>query len=636
MKPLPKIRLLDPILINQIAAGEVVERPLNVVKELVENALDANAQNILIEINDGGKTLIKVTDDGFGMEQDQLILALTRHATSKIPDNDLFNISSFGFRGEALPSIASIAKVSITSRPKSQEVGYRLTVEGGKILNDPEPLKSNVGTCVCVLDLFYATPVRLKFLKSSGTELGYISEIVEKIAFANPAVGFKLICDQKVVLDLEPVQKKEEDDFSHFKERIENIITKNVLQNCTDVFVKHEGISIKGVISLPTYHKAKANDQHFFVNSRPVRDKILLNALKAAYRDVLEHSRHPFVVLFLEIDPFMVDLNAHPNKTEVRFRDSQWVRNFVVNALEESLKNASYKTAQEISKQAVASFVTPSILKETRNTYQNSNTSFSPNNSMQRGQSSTFPKTSYQSFKGHQTSAAINKLPFEEHIAFKPISFDKSFIEIPSFNAQEDPENQDTDHFLGSAICQLFQKYILSQTEDSILLIDQHAAHERLVYEKFKKDVLSEKCLRSALLLPEMIPITQREESLLKQHEVDLKKLGFVFELYATSCIVREVPYILEGKDVKALMQDILNDLLNEQEPLNLLMTMAEKLATKACHNSIRAGQSLSKSEMNALLREMETTPFSGQCNHGRPTHVVLSFDDIEKIFQRK
>ncbi|MBP9753145.1 MAG: DNA mismatch repair endonuclease MutL [Proteobacteria bacterium] len=633
MDNVPSIRLLDPILINQIAAGEVVERPLNVVKELIENALDAKANRIVITLEDGGKNLIKVEDNGHGMQKDQLILALTRHATSKIPDNDLFNILSFGFRGEALPSIASISKVKIISRTRGDDIGYCLSVEGGVIAQDIEPIKSDYGTTVIVSDLFYATPVRLKFLKSSGTELGYIQEIVQKIAFANPAVGFKLISDQKTLLDLEPLEVKEGDDFSAFKERIADIVSKNVIQNCEDVYIKNEGVGLKGVISLPTYHKAKADDQHFFVNSRPVRDKILLNALKAAYRDVLEHSRHPFVVLFLEIDPFMVDLNAHPNKTEVRFRDSQWVRNFVCHALHETLKKGAFKTAQTLSENAVAAFTTPITLKDSRLDDRVSSFSY-PSSS--KGQS--FPRTSYQSFKGHTTSgsALLHKLPFEETLALKPVVFNDTFIEPAFEDSSENIPHQNLSLPLGNAICQLFETYILSKTEDAIILTDQHAAHERLVYEKFKKDVLTDQCIRSPLLLPEVITLTQKEEALLRDHQEILKKLGLVFDIYSLSCVVREVPNILEGKDVKILLQDILNDLINEQEPMTLLMTMSEKLATKACHNSIRAGQVLSTIEMNALLRDMERTPFSGQCNHGRPTHITLSHNDIEKLFQRK
>jgi DNA mismatch repair protein MutL len=632
---LPKIRLLDPVLINQIAAGEVVERPLNVVKELIENALDANCNKIIIRIEDGGRSLIEVQDDGHGMSKDQLELALTRHATSKIEDNDLFNIRSFGFRGEALPSIASIARVTIASRPLEQDIGYTFSVEGGEKKGDVAPIKLDFGTTITVSDLFYATPVRLKFLKSATTEQSYILDIIEKIAFANPSVGFELIADQKTILNLNPQELNESDSIQNqwesYTNRIKDICKQDIVSNCRNVYAVNEGISLKGLISMPTYHKAKATDQYFFVNNRPIRDKILINALRAAYKDVLEHNRHPFVILFLDLDPFMVDLNAHPNKTEVRFRDAQWVRNFIVSALDETLKSSSRETASYLSEKAVASFTTTSSLKDFASHLGQSANCYSAYQEPLKPQ--PFPKISSQRYRGHNTSSP---LPFYDSAALKFEEPRDDFLEFRDIKKNEAEPPEKNDFELGVARCQLFDTYILAQKSDALVLIDQHAAHERLRYEKLKKQILNSTVPRSILLFPEVMNLKANESELLKTHQERINQLGFFFDIYPQSIVVREIPIILEGGDVQSFLRDILNDLLTEQDPITLLMHQTEKLAEHACHNSIRAGQKLSVMEMNELLRSMEETPFSGQCNHGRPTHISLSLVDIEKLFGRR
>lgn len=614
------IRILDQHLINQIAAGEVVERPLNVVKELIENALDADARHIIITLRDGGKTYIRISDDGSGIQKDQLYLALTRHATSKLPDNNLFNIQSFGFRGEALPSIAAVSKVSITSRHFENDIGYNIKVEAGDIVQDITPISHPIGTTLEVLDLFYAMPVRLKFLKSNATEQAYVIDMIQKIALANPTVGFKIFNDEKLIYNYEPALQKE-DSWNHYLKRIEDVFSKIVVENGREVTSIQDNMRIKGFISLPTYHKATNKDQYFFVNNRPVKDKILLNALKAAYKDVLEHNKNPFAVLFLEIDSFMVDLNAHPNKTEVRFRDSQFIRQFVFYALSETLKNASKVTADYLSQKAVA-YIKPQTTISLESQKNDNIDIFPPN--------LTIPKTSYSTFKGHtqkQSSLFLRDAPNFKSAPKHDQIIPQSQIHLQS-NNDENP--------LGDAKCQLFKTYILAQKKDKIILVDQHAAHERIVYEKLKKQCLHQNVKRSALLLPEVITLKEQEHSYLNHHQESLKKLGFIFDLYNNSIVIREVPQLLEGIDVNTILRDILDDILDEQDPIEFVKRQSEKLATYACHTSLRAGKVMSTLEMNALLRDMENTDFSAQCNHGRPTYIEMDLKDIEKIFLRR
>lgn len=620
---LPCIRILDSVLVNQIAAGEVVERPLNVVKELVENALDAGARNITITLQDGGKSLIRVQDDGYGMTPDQLPLAFTRHATSKIPDNNLFNIQSFGFRGEALPSIASIARVTVTSRPKNQELGYVLSIEAGEILHEAKPVPADFGTTIDVMDLFYAVPVRLKFLKSSTTEQAYVTDMIEKIAIANPDRGFKVYYDKKLAFDYAAM-----DDST---KRMEDVLSKDIIQNSCSVFATRDGMHLEGRITLPTYHKGTNKDQYFFVNGRPVKDKILLNAVKFSYRDVLESNRYPVVVLFLTLDPFMVDLNAHPNKTEVRFRDSQSVRNFVVSGLEDALRQTSRQTAQKLADSAVAAFKNPSgTVTPIQHPVRREDIASNP-----------MPRTSFSSFKGHDSSKNMDFLmtPIQEHV--RPLSYNE-----PSFDGTTALSQKVFEDFpvvatletfpLGLAQCQLFDTYILAQKEDSFILVDQHAAHERLVYEEYKEKVNNNAVVTAPLLLPEMLSLTALEFDALERNKQNLHQLGFRFDLYPNSVVVREIPGLLTGVDANKLLKEVLSDLLDDQDPLSLMVMQCEKLATSACHNSIRAGRKLAIAEMNALLRKMEQTDYSAQCNHGRPTYIELSKIDVEKLFGRR
>lgn len=619
------IRYLDPVLINQIAAGEVVERPLNVVKELVENALDAGGTHIKITLYDGGKTHIKVQDNGSGIPSDQLSMALSRHATSKIPDNDLFNIQSFGFRGEALPSIASISRVAITSRTKNDETGFCIKMEGGSLTQEPAPIRSDFGTTVEVFDLFYATPVRLKFLKTAHTEQAHVTDLVKRLALANPAVTFILETDKKIILDLK-VDTTTHD--QNFKKRLDDVLSKTITENCTVFESKREGIALKGMISLPTFHGGRASDQYMFVNTRVVRDKIMINALKFAYRDVLEHNRHPVAVLFLDIDPFMVDLNAHPNKTEVRFRDGQLVRSFILSSLSESLRESSKKTTNALTEKAVAYITTE---QENRPAYS----------------AVPFPRSSFASFKpsGKTRTLPYERQQFQGNAAMRvmpddPVPFASYVQKNPYHETPKEPlvpiVPTEHDYPLGMARCQIDATYIVSEKKGDLILVDQHAAAERLTYEKLKDQILNKCIPRSALLLPEMIDLSDMDIALIQEHESDIKELGFVFDLFGKIISIKEVPILLEGCDVKQLLRDLLNDLTVNDAPVDFLMRQMEKLSTHACHTSLRAGDVMNIAEMNALLRQMETTDFSAQCNHGRPTYIRLSKKDIEKLFERR
>lgn len=619
------IRYLDPVLINQIAAGEVVERPLNVVKELVENALDAGSTSINITLYEGGKTYIKVQDNGGGIEPRQLSMALSRHATSKIPDNDLFNIQSFGFRGEALPSIASISRVTITSRTKNDETGFSIKMDGGELKQDAAPIRSDFGTTVEVSDLFYATPVRLKFLKTAGTEQAHVTDLVKKLALANPSVAFTLETDKKTLLDL---KVQDQTSASHLEKRLEDVLSKKVTENCTLFESKREGISIKGMISLPTFHGGRASDQFMFVNSRVVRDKIMMNALKFGYRDVLEHNRHPVAVLFLEIDPFMVDLNAHPNKTEVRFRDGQLVRSFVLSSISEALRESSRGTTSALAEKAVA-YMTKE--QEGRPAW-----SAAP---FPRASSATYKPSGRTAFSTQdrsqfQGNAAVQSfqddpVPFSSYVEQKPYSETQKEPVVPMMAVEQ-------DFPLGLARCQIDATYIVSEKAGDLILVDQHAAAERLTYEKLKKQILNKAVPRSALLLPEMIDLSEMDTALITEHEKDIKDLGFVFDMFGKTISIKEVPILLEGSDVKQLLRDLLNDLTVNDAPVDFLMRQMGKLSTHACHTSLRAGDVMNIPEMNALLRQMEATDFSAQCNHGRPTYVRLVKKDIEKLFERR
>lgn len=598
------IRRLPETLVNQIAAGEVVERPASALKELVENSLDAGARNIDIQLREGGRTLIAVTDDGGGMTADELVLAVERHATSKLPDDDLVHIKSLGFRGEALPSIGAVARVSITSRARGADGAWTLRVEGGHV-SEPEPAAHAQGTRIEVRDLFFATPARLKFLKSARTELTHAVEMVNRLAMAHPGVGFTLADEKRTVVRLAPAQG---DLFTQRLDRLGQVMGRAFFDNSIAVEAEREGVRLTGHIGLPTLNRGNAAQQYMFVNGRPVRDKLFYGALRGAYRDFLAHDRYPYVALYLQVPPDLVDVNVHPAKTEVRFQDPGLVRGLIVGALKHALADAGHRASTTVSDQALGA-AQPHV----------------PGMAHQI-QSRTFTQGGGGT-RGLADRAAAFQAPLGQ------------LDQTPSarYEETEDAGEGAEDFPLGVARGQLHETYIVAQTGDGIVIVDQHAAHERLVYERMKAAISSGTLPSQGLLLPEVVELDEGGAARLGLHIDEFKTLGLVLEPFGEGAIVvRETPAMLGNIDVHKLVRDLADDLTQWGEANLLDEKLADVAATMACHGSVRAGRRLNAPEMNALLREMEATPHSGQCNHGRPTYVELKLADIEKLFGRR
>lgn len=608
------IRILPSNLVNQIAAGEVIERPASVVKELVENAIDAGASSIEITLLDGGKGMISVTDDGKGMLPEELSLAVERHATSKLPDDDLFNINFLGFRGEALPSVASVSRLSITSRPRGADSAFKIEVNGGQ-KSEVKPAAGNFGTRIEVRDLFYATPARLKFLKSNVSEVAQCVDIVQKIAISNPCIAFTLYDENKRKIFFDASPKDAPNATMH---RIESVMGKDFAQNSLQLDEKRDNIRISGFVSLPTYNKANSLSQYLFVNSRPVRDKLLLGALKGAYQDVLPSNRYPACVLFFEVNPQYVDVNVHPTKAEVRFFDAGAVRGLLVSAVRKLLSTGSSAGAgAEANNINLAEYV-HFFGEPEKPEKHNDNMCLISDNFLQM---SGFPKG-----RGYSAPAAKQ--------AYIPQLENEYSVKT------EEVENvEDVEYFpLGLAKAQFHNTYIISQAKDGIVIIDQHAAHERITMEKMKRNLLENKKIETQILLiPEVVDLSISEKQKILEIAPELSKAGLeVEEFGASAVIVREIPALIKNCDVKKLV----TDLAQEAQEWNRGFSLDDKInhicATCACHGSVRAGRSLNFEEMNHLLREMETTERSGQCNHGRPTYIKLSLSEIEKLFARK
>ncbi len=601
------VRFLDPTLINQIAAGEVIERPASAIKELVENAIDASSTKIDIVVREGGRTLISITDNGHGMPQDDLMLAVERHATSKIPDCDLFNIRSLGFRGEALPSIGAVSRLTITSRTVKADTAWRLSVEGGK-KGELAPASFGFGTRVEVRDLFYATPARLKFLKAPTTELSHAVDILNRLALAHPEIQFSLMDGDRQVFS-----------YGANKDRIPSIFGKDFLENASPVLMEREGLTLKGYISVPTFNRSNAAAQYLFVNGRPVKDRVLSAAVRMAYQDFLAGNRHPVLALFLEIDPAEVDINVHPAKAEVRFRDTGLVRGVFMSALKNALHEAAHRTSSAIAQDAVAAFQRPS----------------SPMPSPSAWSGKTY---SGRSLPG--SGAPAPRLAFPERRLAPGLAETIASYQAAPVTSAPTPElapQPSEDYPLGLARAQIHSAYILSEAADSLVIVDQHAAHERLVYEKMKREQDSHGIKRQALLLPEVVDLPEQTLKAILSRIPDLAQLGLIIEAFGlTAIMVREVPALLVKADWKQLIQDLGAEIQDIDATLSLSEQLNEILGTLACHNSVRAGRHLSIEEMNALLRQMEATPYSGQCNHGRPTYIKLHRHDIEKLFGRR
>ena len=611
------IRILPDTLVNQIAAGEVIERPASVVKELVENAIDAGASSIEITLVDGGKSLIAVADNGKGMAREDLELAVERHATSKLPDDDLFHIGYLGFRGEALPSIASVARLSVTSRSRQAENGWRMEVNGG-VKQSPVPAASAAGTRVEVRDLFYAAPARLKFLKTAAGEVTQCVDIVNRIALANPQISFYLIDEQKKKISLNACQGEL---FDARLKRLSDVMGREFGENSLLINAERDHLRISGYVSLPTYNKANSLSQYLFVNNRPVRDKLLLGAVKGAYQGVLEIGRYPLCALFFDVDPDYVDVNVHPTKAEVRFFDGAAVRGLLVSAIRNALTAGSRQTAAPANLASFlqdslenASLTAPLLMSDDKEEAAFLNDCHQP-------APSAFRRT-------------LPPLPSRPRTATLP-ELERKF----SVRAEEDDNSRyaDADGVLGQAKAQFHNTYIISQTEDSIVLIDQHAAHERIVMEKMKK-ALNEgrKPATQMLLIPEIVELDACDKQRLLENAENLDQLGLSVEEFGPSAvIVREIPALIKDCDTQKLVHDLAEQIAEWGSDFALTEKLNHIVATMACHGSVRAGRSLNLAEMNHLLREMEQTPNSGQCNHGRPTYIELKLKDIDKLFHR-
>ncbi|MCK5445158.1 MAG: DNA mismatch repair endonuclease MutL [Rhodospirillaceae bacterium] len=599
-----EIRLLPDTLVNQIAAGEVVERPAAALKELVENSLDAGARSIRVECAGGGRRLIAVSDDGRGMDADQLTLAVERHATSKLPDDDLVHIQTLGFRGEALPSIGAVARLTITSRAKGAENAWALSIEGGN-KDEAQPAALPGGTRIEVRDLFFATPARLKFLKTARTEQTHAVEAVTRLAMANPAVGFTLSDGTRTVLRFAPAGG---DLLGARLDRLSQVMGREFSENALMIEAEREGVRLTGHIGLPTLNRGNARHQYLFVNGRPVKDRLLAGAVRGAYRDFLAHDRHPLVALFLEIDPAWVDVNVHPAKTEVRFRDAGLVRGLIVGALKHALAGAGHRASTTVSDQALGAA--------------------RPEGS---GHFNYQTRPSVGGARGFGEAAAEFQAPLQG-VGDVP----SAMHEMAPVDAV-DPEDVLANYPLGVARGQLHETYIVAQTADGIVIVDQHAAHERLVYERMKKALNEGGIARQGLLLPEVVELDETSARRLVERASELEKLGLVLEPFGEGAVVvRETPAMLGEVDAKGLVKDLADELAEMGEASGLEARLSDVASTWACHGSVRAGRRLRTDEMNALLREMEVTPHSGQCNHGRPTYVELKLKDIEKLFGRR
>ena len=615
------IRILPSNLVNQIAAGEVIERPASVVKELVENAIDAGATRIEVSLKAGGKTLIVVEDNGKGMNQDDLEMAVERHATSKLMGNDLFDIKFLGFRGEALPSIASVSKMKILTRETKAECGYELEISGGK-KGEVKASSCNFGTRIEVRDLFYATPARLKFLKTDSAEAGACADIISRIALANPEVAFYLTVDDKKKIALNATNG---DLFSARLRRAAEVMGDEFSLNALEVNGERDDMKLSGLISLPTYSKANTLSQYLFVNNRPVKDKLLLGALKGAYAGVLENSRYPACVLYLEVNPLHVDVNVHPTKAEVRFFDQQGVRSLMVGAIRQALLKGDKKSANT---------GVEGLLDTMGSRLQDDFVPFNEASVAKENTAMPFLREEVKTIGGGVSN-------FQSR-APRP-SFGKGGDILPelkhNFSVKtEEPVAEDYAHAgpLGVAKAQFHDTYILAQAEDALILIDQHAAHERIVLEKLKKAMNEgEKLPSQMLLLPEVVDLSLTQKAALTGEIERLAKLGLVLKEFGNGVMVTEIPALIKDAAVKKMIVDLADELTEWGNSTVAEDKINRIAATMACHGSVRAGRRLNIAEMNYLLREMEKTPHAAQCNHGRPTYVRLELSDLEKLFHR-
>ncbi len=586
------IRQLSQVEINRIAAGEVIERPASAVKELVENAIDAGASSIEVIAQDGGLSLLRVTDDGCGMDETDLTLAVERHATSKLASGNLQDIRTLGFRGEALPSLGAVGTLRIVTRPEGLSRGYELTVERGK-KSASRPAAARPGTCVEVHDLFAATPARLKFMKSERAENAAIADVVKRLALACPHVGFSLTVGERASLALVRADPQDENAVRH---RLARIMGRDFAEGAEPVSLERDGVSLSGFAGRPTLNRPDGSLQYLFVNGRPVKDRLLLSAIRGAYQDFIPRGRYPLAALFLDVPVEDVDVNVHPAKAEVRFREASLIRSLVVSALRESLKMGASVAARPFS--------------------------------------GSFP---------HARSEQAEPLQYRAPLRAPSQPFDagggaNGFGELPQseFVPSNGVEHEQPEERLGSARAQVHKTYILSETADGVILVDQHAAHERIVYEKLKAALAGGRIARQLLLIPEIVEMAEEDAALVLESRDKLGESGLVLEAFGPGAvIVRETPSLLGHADLQSLVRDLAHE-LGDSANGGLEAKLHAICATMACHGSVRAGRAMRIDEMNALLREMEATPNSAQCNHGRPTFVELSRADLERLFERR
>jgi DNA mismatch repair protein MutL len=590
------IRQLPSVLVNRIAAGEVVERPASAVKELVENAIDAGATRVDVTLRDGGQSLIAVADDGGGMSPAEIALAVERHCTSKLPDDDLGRIATLGFRGEALPSIGAVARLAITSRPPGAAEAWRVEIAGG-LKGEPAPASHPPGTLVEVRDLFYATPARLKFMKSPRAERDLAIDAVKRLAMAYPALAFSLADDERSFLQLRPASA---DPAGQSLQRLGAILGRDFADNSVAIEVQRGGLRLGGFAGLPTLNRPTAREQYLFVNARPVRDKLLAGAVRGAYQDFLARDRHPVVALFLEVPPEEVDVNVHPAKAEVRFRDPAMVRGLIVSALRHALAAAGHRASNSVGAETLEAF--------------------------RPGGAGSWREPG----SGPRPPAGLAQPMARAYAPFPGFAAPPA---APSSPAAADG----ADYPLGAARAQLHATYIVAETGDGLVIVDQHAAHERLVYERMKQALGTGGVPRQMLLLPEVVELDDGAAHALAARAGELAELGLVVEKFGTgSVIVREVPALLGDTDIRGLVRDLADEMVELEAGFSLKERLEQICGTLACHGSVRAGRRLGAGEMNALLRQMEATPGSGQCNHGRPTYVELKLADIERLFGRR
>ena len=606
------LRVLPESLINRIAAGEVVERPAAVVKELVENAIDAGAKRIEVTLREGGKSFIAVADDGGGMDSIELALAVLRHATSKLADDDLTHIETLGFRGEALPSIGAVSRMTIASRARGAEQAFQITIDGGRV-GQPMPAAQGRGTRVEVRDLFFATPARLKFLKTDRTEFGHARDALSRLAMAHPDIAFTLADGETTRLSLPAAAA---DLFQARRRRLAQLFGPDFVDDALEIEAERDGLHLAGLVGLPTASRRTADRQYLFVNGRPVRDRMLVGAVRGAYRDVLARDRHPMVALFLAAPAAFVDVNVHPAKTEVRFRDPGLVRGLIVGAIRHALAGAGVRTAASVTQAALGAF--------------------SPGGAPGRAPGIPGGGGAHTPARAMAEAAARFQAPGPSEGGFPGLGAPQAPTAEPSGEPGEEMESA-LAYPLGAARAQLFDTYIVAETADGMVIVDQHAAHERLVFERIRAALDAEGVARQILLIPEVVELESGAAERLSAHGEELAALGLLVEPFGDGAVVvRETPALLGEVAVPGLIRDLADELGGLGQGLALSERLETVCATMACHSSVRAGRRLTAQEMNALLREMEATPNAAQCGHGRPTVVHLDRADIEKLFGRR